>query len=45
MKYSSPAIKITKFEYEEFIVASSDYEEPTTESSSSFNDDLPQEEF
>lgn len=33
MKYSSPVIKITKFEYEEFIVASS------------FNDDLPQEEF
>ncbi len=45
MKYSTPAIKITKFEYEEIIVASSDHEDISTTSSSSFNDDLPQEEF
>ena len=46
MKYSTPAIEITKFEYDEIIVASSDYEETSaTSSSSSNNDDLPQEEF
>lgn len=44
MKYSAPAIKITKFEYEEILAASSEYEETTLETSS-YNDDLPQEEF
>lgn len=43
MKYSTPEFKITKFECDEFIVASATTEE--TESTSSVNDDLPQEEF